>query len=35
MLSALYAAKEKLSIYYRETDKIYGDLFVIRIILIL
>ncbi|KAG2016900.1 hypothetical protein GB937_006103 [Aspergillus fischeri] len=35
MLSALYAAKGKLSIYYRETDKVYGDLFVIRIILTL
>ncbi|KAG2001017.1 hypothetical protein GB937_010598 [Aspergillus fischeri] len=33
MLSALYAAKKKLSIYYGETDKVYGDLFVIRIIL--
>jgi hypothetical protein len=33
MLSALHAAKEKLSIYYRETDKIHGDLFAIGIIL--
>lgn len=33
MLSALYAAKEKLSIYYRETDKVHGDLFAIGTIL--
>ncbi|KAE8553788.1 hypothetical protein EYB25_005170 [Talaromyces marneffei] len=33
MLSALHAAKEKLSIYYRETDKVYGDLFAIGTIL--
>jgi hypothetical protein len=33
MLSALHAAKEKLSIYYRETDKVHGDLFTIGIIL--
>lgn len=29
MLSALYAAKEKLSAYYAETDKVHGDLFAI------
>jgi hypothetical protein len=33
MLSALHAAKEKLSIYYKETDKIHGDLFTIGTIL--
>ncbi|KAG2001543.1 hypothetical protein GB937_010086 [Aspergillus fischeri] len=27
MLSALHAVKEKLSIYYRETDKVHSDLF--------
>lgn len=33
MLSALYAAKEKLSVYYRETDNVHGDLFAIGTIL--
>ncbi|EED18941.1 hypothetical protein TSTA_126490 [Talaromyces stipitatus ATCC 10500] len=33
MLSALHAAKEKLSVYYREIDKVYGDLFAIGTIL--
>lgn len=33
MLSALHAAKEKLSYYYRKTDEIPGDLFAISTIL--
>lgn len=33
MLSALYAAKEKLSKYYGQTDLIYGDLYAIGTIL--
>ncbi|GFF54131.1 hypothetical protein IFM58399_09749 [Aspergillus lentulus] len=33
MLSALHAAKEKLSIYYGETYKVHGDLFAIGTIL--
>jgi hypothetical protein len=33
MLTALHAAKAKLSAYYRETDNIHGDLFAISTIL--
>ena len=33
MLSALYAAKEKLSLYYSKTDNIYSDLYAIGTII--
>lgn len=33
MLSALYAAKEKLSAYYAETNKVHSDLFAISTML--
>lgn len=33
MLYALEAAKAKLSFYYKETDKMHSDIFVISIII--